>query len=96
MSISNTHEFIELKHKDDHNKKVVVEEFTDFYFDHGWRFVRYVPNHEVNYFDVMERAEKLNNWLLKNSSSDPYKYLKYSEDTSGTSEGYFFEAPEIY
>jgi len=95
MSISNTHEFIELEHKDSHNK-VIVEEFSDFYFDHGYRFSRYVPNHEVDYPSVIEKAERLSLWLLKNSSFDPYKYLDYSEDTSGTSEGFFFEAPEIY
>lgn len=95
MSISNTHEFIELEHKDTHNK-VIVEEFSDFYFDHGYRFVRYVPNHEVDYPAVIERAERLSLWLLKNSSADPYKYVRLTEDTSGTSEGFYYEAPEIY
>jgi len=33
---------------------------------------------------------------MKNSPSDPYIYIRDSYDTSGTSEGYFFEAPEIY
>ena len=95
MSISNTHEFVELKHKDK-KVNVIVEEFSDFYFDHGWRFVRYVPNHEVNYFDVIERSERLVDWLLRNSSSDPYKYLSSTYETSGTSEGFYYEEPEIY
>ena len=95
MSISYTHEFVELQHKDSHHK-VTVEEFSDFYFDHGYRFVRYVPNHEVNYPDVIERAERLSLWLLQNSSADPYKYSKPVDDTTGTSEGFYFEPPEIY
>lgn len=95
MSISNTHEFIELVHKD-RGVKVIVEEFTDFYFDHGFRFVRYVPNHEVDYFDVIERAENQANWLLKNSASDPYVYKSPTYETSGTSEGYYYNEPEIY
>jgi len=95
MAISYTHEFVELHNKNT-NHSVVVREFTDFYFDHGYRFTRWVPAHEVDIFDVDEREDRLTTWLLKNSSSDPYMYIRDSYDTSGTSEGYFFEAPEIY
>lgn len=94
MSISNTHEFIELKHKDGKVANVIVEEFTDFYFDHGWRFVRYVPNHEVNFCDVIERSERLGNWILRNSSSDPFRPIEVYTTSEG--ESYFYEAPEIY
>jgi len=71
-----------------------VEEFTDFYFDHGWRFVRYVPNHEVNFCDVIERSERLGNWILRNSSSDPFRAIDVYTTPEG--ESYFYEAPEIY
>ena len=95
MAVDYKHEFIELRNKEAKHS-VIVREFTDLYFDHGYRFHRYVPTYEVDIFEVDEDEERLNLWLLKNSSSDPYMYLSYSEDTSGTSEGYFFEAPEIY
>ena len=95
MSISNTHEYVELIHRD-RGTKVIVQEFTDFYFDYGWRFNRYVPNHEVDYWDIADREDQLSNWLLKNSASDPYKYNRVPYETSGTSEQYFYEEPEIY
>ena len=95
MAVNYNHEFIELRNKEAKHS-VVVREFSDLYFDHGYRFHRWVPSHEVDIFEVDEDEDRLTTWLLKNSSSDPYMYIRDSYDTSGTSEGYFFEAPEIY
>ena len=95
MSISYTHEFVELHNKET-NHSVIVREFTDFYFDHGYRFLRYVPCHEVDIFEVDEREDRLATWLLKNSSSDPMVYKEVLWETSGTSEGYYYQEPEIY
>mgnify|MGYP001311010071 CR=1 FL=1 len=95
MSISNTHEFIELRLKGT-NQTTIVEEYDDFYFDHGWKFVRYVPNHEVDDLEVFAKQMEVKDWVMKNSPADPMMYLRVQDDTSGTSEGYFYEEPEIY
>jgi hypothetical protein len=50
----------------------------------------------VDIFEVDEREDRLSTWLLKNSSSDPMVYKEVIWETSGTSEGYYYQEPEIY
>jgi hypothetical protein len=50
----------------------------------------------VDIFEVDEDEERLALWIMKNSPSDPYIYTRDVWNTSGTSEGYFYEEPEIY
>lgn len=71
----NTHEFVELRHNVT-NKHIITDELDDYHFDMGYRFVRYVPNSEVNYPSVVEYHENLALEQLKNSPSDPYIYYE--------------------
>lgn len=95
MAVEYNHEFIELRNQESKHS-VIVREFSDLYFDHGYRFHRWVPAHEVNLFEIDENEERLALWIMKNSPSDPYIYTRDVWNTSGTSEGYFYEEPEIY
>jgi hypothetical protein len=95
MAVEYNHEFLEL-HNHRTNHSIIVREFSDLYFDHGYRFKRWVPSNEVDLFEIDENEERLSLWIMKNSPSDPYIYTRDVWNTIGTSEGYFYEEPEIY
>lgn len=65
-----THDFVEL-HNADTGHSMIAEEHTDELFHQGYRFVRYVPNSQVNYPEVYASQQDEANERLKNSASDP-------------------------
>ena len=75
QSHHNTHEFVELVHNVT-NEHIIVEEFDDYHFDMGYRFIKYVPNSQVYYPQVIEYHENLKLQQLKDSPSDPYIYYE--------------------
>ena len=86
------YQYIEVTNYNTHDSKT-VEELSDDLFDQGYRFVRYVPNSEVDIYELdAQREEDL---LLKmaGSSNDPYYWLN---DDMESSDSYFSAPLEIY
>ena len=81
----NTHEFVELRHNVS-GEHIITDELDDFHFDMGYRFVRYVPNSQVNYPTVVEYQENLALEQLKNSPADPYIYTDVLDANQYTDE----------
>ncbi|WBF78122.1 hypothetical protein MEP402_gp02 [Methylophilales phage MEP402] len=65
-----THDFVEL-HNADTGHSMIAEEHTDELFFQGYRFVRYVPNSQVDYPEVYAQQQDEADERLKNSASDP-------------------------
>ena len=86
------YQYIEVTNYNTHDSKT-VEELDDDLFDQGYRFVRYVPNSEVDIYELdAQREEDL---LLKmaGSSNDPCYWLT---DDMESSDSYFSAPLEIY
>ena len=86
------YQYIEVTNYNTHDSKT-VEELSDDLFDQGYRFVRYVPNSEVDIYELdAQREEDL---LLKmaGSSNDPCYWLT---DDMESSDSYFSAPLEIY
>lgn len=75
------------------NDMQIIEELDDYHFDMGYRFVRYIPDSQVNIHLVEEYLEDVRLKRLLDSPSDPYCYIT---EESNDSDGYFLEPLEIY
>lgn len=92
ISHHNCYDFVELRHNVT-GEHIVVEEFDDYSFDMGYRFVRYVPNSQVNYPEVYASQQDLAMEVLLGSSSDPMIEVDAPYDSS---DPIYVQEPEIY
>ena len=63
-------EYIEV-YNPDTSHHMTVEELSDDVFANGYRFVRYVPNSQVDYPEIYASQQNEADERLKNSASDP-------------------------
>ena len=90
----NSHEYVELINLST-GESVIAEEFDDWHFDQGFRFVRYLSNSEVDFPEVYATQQEDSLERMINSSSDPMMYV--DDDYSySDSDSYYIQPMEIY
>jgi hypothetical protein len=98
----NSHEYVELVNLST-GESVITGELDNWHFDQGFRFLRYVPNSEVDFPEVYAQQEDLALLRLRDGSiprelaiaegTHPYRDI---EDDYHDSESYFIQPMEIY
>lgn len=86
-----SYQYIEVTNKSGISK--IVEDLSDDLFNEGYRFIRYVPNSEVDIYELDAQREEDTLLKMAGSSNDPCYWLT---DDMESSDSYFSAPLEIY
>jgi hypothetical protein len=86
-----SYQYIEVTNKSGISK--IVEDLSDDLFNEGYRFIRYVPNSEVDIYELDAQREEDTLLKMAGSSNDPCYWLN---DDMESSDSYFSAPLEIY